>query len=162
MVVAERLPSTRTEPAATSVTIQSAAAFEPHQDGVGFAFPPLVGDANWEPWVEYAQYRIKESFRLEANWDFEGAEPVTHDAAQFANTIARRLNRDRVARPFISGTPEGAIGFEWSGGSVDLFLTVHGTHLEVAVRDPESGEFHEGRPAEVAEPLDRALALLVN
>ena len=154
------LPSTRTEPATTSASGHSPAVFDAKHRGVLIAFPSRLGDMSWEPWIEYAQFRIKEAFRLLPDWDHAGAEPVSVEAAFLANAIAQQLNEARLSRPFITPTIEGAIAFEWSGGEADVFLTVYEADVDVAVRDPADGRFHEGRLSEMGDYLGRALARL--
>jgi hypothetical protein len=140
---------------------RSSAAFESEDGDEGFtAYPPLIGDSEWEPWLDYAQYRIKEAFQLTANWDLEGASLVTERAAKRSDEVAWELNQLRLPRPFVSATRAGGIGFEWSGGPLEVLLEINDVHIEVSVRDSTSGEFAEGSLPELGDALSQAFARL--
>lgn len=153
-------PSTRTEPSVSSTLVESAAAFYSQERGSMTWWSMHLPDVSWEPWLDYAQHRIKEAFRLPANWDYEGGDPISRETALFAGQVAEQLSAARLTRPFVSPTHEGAIAFEWSGGPADLVITVADAQIFVSVRDAVSGAFQEGPWDEMDGSLSRALVLL--
>lgn len=121
--------------------------------------PPAFASMG-DSWVETAQHHIKEAFLLGDDWDLEGAVAVSAHAASSAYVLASDLYDNNLRRPFVSATPLGGIGFEWSTDFIGLSIDVYEDRWEVTVRHPDTGEFWEGNQNSLGEEFLGAVALL--
>lgn len=109
-------------------------------------------------WIDDVRFRIRESMKLESNWDREGAEAVSIQAARRATETATVLHeRGTISKPFVCATQEGGIAFEWLGDTFDVILTFTEDDETASVRHRVTGAFSEGRLAEIRPELLRAI-----
>jgi hypothetical protein len=78
--------------------------------------------------------RVASFSKLEANWDDEGARPVSQEtirhALQIVEHVAVVLERKNTASsPSVSAFPDGSIFFKWVHGPKELNITVDGRNV---------------------------------
>lgn len=130
----------------------------------GYARPALHPSSSLtitpEPdsWVEYAQFRIKQAFALEDNWDREGALQVQAVSIDIAEALAIQFVGMGIARPFVLPTQDGGIGFEWLTSSVEISIVINGDHVHAYLLDRESKDEKSGPLEDLWDLVYEALA----
>jgi len=91
--------------------------------------------------VSELRRKVETFGRLAANWDNEGAEPISAEtvntALQVIEHIAIVLERkNTISSPSIRPFPDGSIFFKWIRGQKELAITVEGRIVEAQRWEP--------------------------
>lgn len=102
----------------------------PSQDWSSGAISPHLSTL---PWLSAVLDRIRLLSGLAADWDRQGAQPITENTVSLAISLIQYFADQSLAagfllqRPSVSPSPAGSIGFEWECESTLLTIECSGT-----------------------------------